>query len=242
MKIEHVDMRLVKLHLKEAFSSAAGGVLDRECLVLAVTAEGLVGWGECAAWRTPSYSAETTGTAWHVLQDFLIPAVLGHELEDIPSFLRCFSWVRGHPMARATLEMAAWDILGQAQERSLASMLGATRGQVEVGVAVGLQPSPESLVARIRMYLEEGYRRVKVKIAPGHDEEFLSEVRGAFPELALQADGNCAYTLDDIATFERLDALSLLLVEQPLAGDDLLQHAQLQARIKTPIALDEGIT
>src|SRR5690606_33417101 len=113
---------------------------------------------------------------------------LGHELEDIPSFLRCFSWVRGHPMARATLEMAAWDILGQAQERSLASMLGATRGQVEVGVAVGLQPSPESLVARIRMYLEEGYRRVKVKIAPGHDEEFLSEVRGAFPELALQAD------------------------------------------------------
>jgi O-succinylbenzoate synthase len=241
MKLEHADLRLVRLHLKEPFSSAAGGVQDRECVIVALTAEGLVGWGECAAWRTPSYSPETTGTAWHVLQEFLIPAVLGQELEEIPSFLRCFGWVRGHPMAKAALEMAAWDLLGQAQERPLAALLGASRGRVAVGVAVGLQPSPESLVARIRLYLAEGYKRVKVKISPGKDEAFLGAVRQAFPELALQADGNGAYTLDDAATFERIDDLGLLLIEQPLAGDDLLQHAALQARLSTPLALDEGI-
>jgi o-succinylbenzoate synthase len=241
VKIEHVDMRLVKLRLREPFSSSAGGLQDRECVIVAVTAEGLTGWGECAAWRTPSYSPETTGTAWHVLQEFLIPAILGHELEDVPSFVRCYDWVRGQAMARAALEMAAWDLLGQAQGRPLAAMLGAEKKRVEVGVAVSLQPSPESLVARTRLYLAEGYRRVKAKISPGRDVEYVEALRTAFPDLALQVDANGAYTLEDTPVFARLDRLGLLLIEQPLAGDDLLEHAALQARLATPIALDEGV-
>lgn len=241
MKIEYVEMRLLKLRLKEPFSSAAGGLQDRECLVLSVTGEGLTGWGECAAWHTPSYSAETTHTAWHVLQDFLIPAVLGRDIGDIASLLRCYAWVRGHTMAKAALEMAGWDLLGQAREQSLAALLGGVRERVEVGVAIGLQPSPESLVARIRLYLAEGYRRVKVKISPGRDEAYLGAVRQALPELALQADANGAYSIEDVELFQRLDALGLLLIEQPLPGDDLVQHAALQARIRTPLALDEGI-
>jgi o-succinylbenzoate synthase len=149
--------------------------------------------------------------------------------------------VRGHPMARAALEMAAWDLLGQAEGRSLAAMLGGVRDRVEVGVAVGLQPSPESLVARIRLYLEEGYRRVKVKIAPGFDLGFIEAVRAAFPDLALQVDANAAYAVDDAAVLERLDGMRLLLIEQPLAGDNLLDHAALQQRLVTPLALDESV-
>jgi o-succinylbenzoate synthase len=242
VRIEQVDLHLVGLRLKEPFHTAGGPLEAREVLLVSVSAEGLTGWGECGAWPFPAYSSETTKTAWHVLEEFLIPAVLGQELDDVATLAARFAWVRGHRMARAALEMALWDLLGQAQGRPLGAMLGGVRDRVSVGVAVGLQPSPEVLVSRIALYLEEGYRRVKAKIAPGRDEAFLRAVRGAFPALRLQADGNGAYTLDDTAMLKRLDDLELLLIEQPLAGQDLIEQGILQAQLVTPLALDEGAT
>jgi O-succinylbenzoate synthase len=223
------------------FETSFGRTTNRECILLEVRSEGLIGWGECVADRDPGYAYETTGTAWHILRDFLIPSLLGEDVIDADELQAKMSKVKGHQMAKAGIEMALWDLLGKRDGKSLQSLLGGGRDRVEVGVSVGLQNSPEKLVEVVEDYLQAGYRRVKLKIKPGHDVDEVQAVRKTFPDLRLQVDANSAYSLKTADALLPLDSMKLLLIEQPLAEDDLWDHRALQTRFDTPICLDESI-
>lgn len=241
MKIESIDLRQIRLPLRNPFTTSFGTEVDRPCIIVAVHGEGLVGYGECVAGDGPWYSYETMGTAWHVLRDFLIPRLVGTRVDDPADVWAMFDGVRGHNMAKAALEMACWDLAAKAQGLPLARLLGGERDRVAVGVSVGIQESPDALVETVAAFLADGYRRVKLKIAPGRDRAEVAAVRAAYPDLLLQVDANSAYTLDSAAVFSAMDALGLLLIEQPLAHDDIVDHAVLQRDLRTPICLDESI-
>lgn len=241
MRIDSVELFHLGMRLKAPFETSFGIELDRDCVLVKVQSEGLTGWGECVAGQFPGYSYETATTAWHLLKDFFVPAVLSNTLGDIQQFRLQVAPYRGHPMARAGLEMALWDWWGQAQGKSLRELLGGERTRVAVGVSVGLQESTPALLQTVRGYIEAGYARVKLKIKPGRDLELVRAVRQAFPKLPLQVDANSAYTLDDAGIFRGMDDLDLLMIEQPLEEDDLLDHVKLQAQLTTPICLDESI-
>jgi O-succinylbenzoate synthase len=241
MNIERITLYAVRMALQTPFETSFSRIATRDCLLIEMMAGGLVGWGECVADRDPGFSYETAQTAWHILRDFLIPEVLGQPLPEPADLGARWAGVRGHPMAKAGLELAVWDLIGQAQGRSLRELLGGQRERVEVGVSVGLQGSPAQLVETVGGYLAQGYQRVKLKIKPGHDVAEVMAVRQAFPALRLQVDANSAYTLASAAALAPLDALALLLIEQPLAEDDLWDHHILQTRLQTPICLDESI-
>jgi O-succinylbenzoate synthase len=242
MKIRQINLYHLRMPLLSAFETSFGRITTRDCVLLEAFAGDLVGYGECPADRDPGYSYETVGTAWHILKDFLVPAALGQEIDSAEQLQHIMAFVRGHLMAKAGLEMVLWDLLGKVQGLSLRDMLGGERHRVEVGVSVGLQTSPELLVDVVLDYLYQGYQRVKIKIKPGRDVQDARAVRKAFPELRLQVDANSAYTLEDAASLAPLDELGLLLIEQPLAEDDLWDHSKLQAMLRTPICLDESIT
>ena len=241
MRIESVELRQITLPLLSPFTTSFGTETDRPCLIATVRSDGLSGYSECVAGDGPWYSYETLGTAWHVLRDFLVPRLLGREVDDPTAVWELFAPIRGHNMAKAALEMACWDLLARAHGISLALMLGGGRERVPVGVSVGIQASPSALVETVRRYLEDGYRRIKLKIEPGRDRDFVEAVRAAYPETLLQVDANSAYTLADKAVFQRMDSLDLLLIEQPLGPDDIVDHATLQRELNTPICLDESI-
>lgn len=241
MRLDSVELFHLSMGLKAPFETSFGIERDRHCVIVKLMGEGLTGWGECVAGRFPGYSYETASTAWHLLKDFFIPALLSAPLDGPPQFQLRVAPYRGHPMARAGLEMALWDLWGKAQGRSLRELLGGERLRVPVGVSVGLQESVQALLRMVQSYVERGYARVKLKIKPGLDVEPVRAVRQAHPQLPLQVDANSAYDLDDAETFNRLDDLGLLMIEQPLAEDDLLDHARLQAGLRTPICLDESI-
>jgi O-succinylbenzoate synthase len=235
--------------LKAAFETSFGRIHERDCILLEAHAGGLVGYGECVADHSPGYSYETSGTAWLILRDFLIPRVLGVELAGAVDLQARLSAVKGNPMAKAGLEMAVWDLLGKQTGRSLQDLLagcskfaaGELRQQVPVGVSVGIQESPQALVEVAGRYLQEGYGRIKIKIKPGRDVADAQMVRRAFPDILLQVDANSAYSLESAPALKPLDELDLLLIEQPLAEDDLWDHHQIQQIFRTPICLDESI-
>ncbi len=241
MKLSQVALYHLRMPLQSPFETSFGRMENRECILLAVHANGLIGFGECVSDRDPGYSYETIGTAWHILRDFIIPQVLGQDLKDAKDVQRRISHIRGHQMAKAGLEMALWDLQGKREGRSLRDLLGGQRHRVDVGVSVGIQTSPQALVKVVAGYLEKGYRRVKIKIKPGQDVAETSTLRMAFPDLRLQVDANSAYTLESAASLHPLDDLDLLLIEQPLAEDDLWDHSRLQAQFNTPLCLDESI-
>jgi O-succinylbenzoate synthase len=242
MKIDSITLYHLRMPLAAPFTTSFGSIDARECIILEVKAAGLTGWGECVADRDPGYAYETTGTAWHILKDFLIPAVLGDEIADIAELRQKMAPIKGHQMAKAGLELACWDLCGKMEGRSLRELLGGTRTRVDVGISVGIQASPEKLVKVVEQYLEIGYQRVKIKIKPGRDAADTQAVRQAFPALRLQVDANSAYTLETADALLPLDELDLLLIEQPLAEDDLWDHRTLQTRFETPLCLDESIT
>jgi o-succinylbenzoate synthase len=242
MKIEKITLHHLRMKLQSAFETSFGRIHTRDCLMVAMEADGLTGYGEVAADRDPGYSWETCGTAWVTLQDFLIPAFLGQDVKDVAELQERLSPVRGHQMAKAGLEMALWDLLGMQQGKSLRDLLGGIHSKVEVGVSVGLQESPDDLVRTVEAYLAQGYRRVKIKIKPGRDVGDTQAVRRAFPDLRLQVDANSAYSLDTAGALLPLDDLDLLLIEQPLAEDDLWDHSKLQGQFRTALCLDESIT
>jgi O-succinylbenzoate synthase len=241
VKIEEIVLRHVVMRLVEPFVTSFGITNDRSCVIVEMKTADITGYGECVAKSYPGYSYETTGTAWHILSDFLVPAVLGKDLTDIETFVKNYSHIKGHPMAKASLEMAAWDILGKSQNKSLSELFGGMKKSVEVGVSVGIQLSSEALVERVVRYIDDGYRRIKIKIKPGRDFLDLKAIRNTFPEILLQADANSAYRLSDSEVFLSMDELNLLLIEQPLAEDDIYEHSFLQKQIKTSICLDESI-
>jgi o-succinylbenzoate synthase len=241
MNIESITLHHISMPLVAPFETSFGRETDRECILIILQAGGLTGYGECVASRDPGYNYETTGTAWHILKDFIAPLILGREVSDADNFQKRVEGIRGHHLAKAGVEMAIWDLLGKRDGRSLKDMFGGVRDKVDVGVSIGIQPSPQALVETVASYLDQGYRRVKIKIKPGREVEETSAVRTAYPDLRLQVDANSAYTLETAQVLKAIDDLDLLLIEQPLFEDDIWDHRKLQAEFKTPICLDESV-
>jgi o-succinylbenzoate synthase len=227
--------------LVSPFETSFGRETDRQCIIVMLQAEGLTGYGECVASRDPGYSYETTGTAWHILKDFIAPLILGKDILDTADYQKRVERIRGHHLAKAAVEMALSDLLGKRDGKSLKEMFGGTREKVEVGVSIGIQESASALVRTVDSYVEQGYNRVKIKIKPGREVDETIAVRAAYPTLRLQVDANSAYTLETAQVLKSLDDLNLLLIEQPLFEDDIWDHRLLQADFKTPICLDESI-
>lgn len=241
MRIEGAELRLISLTLLRPFVTSFGAQTEKVCILLLLDCEGVSGWGECVAMEGPWYSEETTGTAWHVIEEFLLPAVLGRDFSSAAEMLRAMAPVRGNNMARATVEGAFTDALAKAAGVPLARYLGGTREQIESGVSIGIQPSPDDLVATVERELSAGYQRIKMKIKPGADLEYARAVRGAFPDIRLMVDANSAYTLEDAQALGTLDELDLMMIEQPLGHDDIVDHAVLARDVRSPICLDESI-
>jgi O-succinylbenzoate synthase len=241
MRIDHVDLYHLRMTLRNPFETSFGRINTRDCIIVEVYSGGITGYGECAADRDPGYSYETAGTAGLILRDFLIPAILNEDIRHPSDLERKLSFVRGHHMAKSGLEMALWDLLGKMEGNSLRSLLGGIHDRVNVGVSIGLQDSPKALVKTVESYLSQGYRRIKIKIKPGRDIVDAQAVRIAFQDLPLQVDANSAYTLESAGDLSPLDDINLLLIEQPLAEDDLWDHSKLQSQFKTSICLDESI-
>ncbi len=248
LRLESITLREIQLQLKEPFQISSGTVTHRRILLLQLrSADGVEGWGECVAGEQPNYGPETIDLAWLAIREYVAPRVLGRGFagpEEIqPALEHNF---RGSNMAKAAVEMGSWELAARAEGVSLARKLGGDRDRIQVGISLGIQESPEALVGKARAALERGYAKVKIKIKPGQDLEYLRAVREALgPDAPLMADANNAYVLDDagnLAALVEMDALGLMMIEQPLAWDDLLRHRELQARLKTPICLDESIT
>lgn len=241
IRIDQVELRHISMPLVAPFETSFGVETEREGLIVTLRGGGLAGWGEVAASHAPGYSSETAQTEWHILHEFIVPNVIGREFADVESLENVCRSVRGHAMAKAGIQAALYDLLAKAQRVSLQKSLGGKGKTVKVGVSVGIQPTTGALVARVGKYLEEGYKRIKIKIKPGRDVDDAKAIRAAFPDILLQVDANSAYTLDSAETIKAMDDLNLLLIEQPLAEDDIVDHAKLQPQLKTPICLDESI-
>ncbi len=247
MKLEKISITHLRMPLVSHFETSFGRIFDRDSILITIHAEGLTGYGECVADRDPGYAYETSGTAWHILKDFILPALVGKDIADVATFRQYVSAIKGHEMAKAGVEMAIWDLVGKKEGKSLQTLFGSGthsgtgKPKVDVGVSVGLQDSPDDLLRVVADYLDAGYGRVKLKIKPGRDVGDVSIVRKAYPDLKLQVDANSAYTLETADALLPLDDLGLLLIEQPLAQDDLWDHHRLQGKFKTPLCLDESI-
>jgi o-succinylbenzoate synthase len=241
MKIERIELRHIKMVLVSPFTTSMGTEYDEQHIIVRVDGEGITGWGESVAEETPFYSYETVKTAWHILEDFLIPAILGKDLNNVDEAIALYSKVRGHMMAKAGLEAALWDLFAKSKGISLSKMLGGTRNKVDVGVSIGIQSSVTELIRKVEGYLAEGYGRIKIKISPGFDLQFVEALRKNFPDIMLQVDANSAYTLEDVDLFKKMDMYNLSLIEQPLGYEDIFDHSKLQREIKTALCLDESI-
>lgn len=241
MKIPRAELRQTELPLVFPFETSFGRQDRHACLLVRLFADGFEGWGEVPAEVAPLYNEETVGTAWHVLETFVLPALLGREIAHPRDFPPMVRHLRRHHMAKAGVEAALWDLYSQAEGIPLATLLGGGRDTIAVGVSLGIEPSVKALLRRIEEFLGRGYQRIKIKIKPGWDVEVVREVRRAFGAIRLQVDANSAYTLDQAAIFRELDEFDLLLIEQPLGEDDIVDHAALQSQLRTPICLDESI-
>ncbi|MBV9302655.1 MAG: o-succinylbenzoate synthase [Acidobacteriaceae bacterium] len=242
MKVELIVLRELHMRLKAPFETSFGVTQDRRILLVEVVADGLAGWGEVTAGETPSYNPETTGTAWHIISEFIAPRLLGKTVASPEEFPAMVAAIRGHEMAKAAVENALWDIAAQHRNLPLARLLGGKLDEIACGVSLGIRENPKALVQKVEEELAGGYRRIKLKIKPGKDVEYVSAVRSAFPDILLSVDGNSAYTLDDASHLKKFDDLRLLMIEQPLYWDDIYAHSKLQSQLETAICLDESIT
>jgi o-succinylbenzoate synthase len=241
MKVQRIEIREIRLPLVHFFETSFGRTTERRIVLVRVETDGVVGWGEVTAGEEPFYSHETPETAWHVLRDFLVPWTLGREWRAASEVAPRYRPIRGHNMAKAALENALWDIESQQKGVPLAKLIGGTLEEIPCGVSIGIQNSVEELLEKIERELKSGYQRIKVKIKPGWDVDVLAQIRTRFPEIALTADANSAYTLDDLAHLKSFDRFKLMMIEQPLGWEDIVDHARLQREIETPICLDESI-
>jgi O-succinylbenzoate synthase len=244
IRIREITLHEIRLPLKEPFRISSGLCTERRIMLLRVSdADGVSVWSECVAGEMPNYASETIDTAWMVIAEYVAPRVFAGEYEQ-PAHVRPALDVnfRGHNMAKAAVEMASWALVAERDGMPLARLLGGTRTEIPTGISIGIQSSPEALVERVGRALADGYRKIKIKIEPGRDLDFLRAVRNAYPDAPLMADANNAYTLNDAAHLKQLDPLHLVMIEQPLAYDDIVRHAELQHTLSTPICLDESIT
>ncbi|MBB6444221.1 O-succinylbenzoate synthase [Bacillus benzoevorans] len=242
MKLDRVILRHLQMKQKSPWVTSYGTMTAKDFILIEVIDEdGISGWGESVAFQTPWYTEETVKTNWHMLEDFLIPLALQSPIEHPDDLNRRFAFMKKNHMAKAAIEGAVWDLWAKKQQMPLSRALGGKRKQIEVGISIGIQESEEQLQHVIEGFLAEGYRRVKVKIKPGQDLSVIESIRKRFPNLPLMADANSAYTLKDIDILKELDQYQLMMIEQPLASDDIIDHAALQGLLKTPLCLDESI-
>lgn len=242
MIIQTIELREIRLPLVHFFETSFGRTIERRILLVRVLdRDGAEGWGECTAGEGPFYCEEWTESAWHTLKNFLGPMVKGREVEraaDVGSLMRT---VRGNRMAKAALETACWEMEARRAGLPLWKHLGGVRAEIPCGVSIGIQESPEALLEKIERELAAGYQRIKIKIKPGWDLNISRRVRERFPDIRLMLDANSAYTLGDVPLFRALDELKLMMIEQPLAHDDMFDHAELQRQIRTSVCLDESV-
>ena len=240
-----VEMVLVRLPLVRPFTTSSHTKDHLDHILIRVRdQDGAEGWGECASASDPYYCSETTETSWHILRDFLIPGLLGKSFDRASEAAATWSKVRGNNFAKAGLEMACWDLVCRASGTALAGALGGQRKEIYSGVSLGIEPTVAGLLEQVERYLDEGYRRIKMKIGPGRDVAYMRAVRQRWPDVPLMADANSAYSLENpehVAALKALDDLDLMMIEQPLADDDIVDHARLQSQLRTPLCLDESI-
>lgn len=242
MRIEKVVVRQMKLDFKVGFRTSFGLTTVKDFLLIELQdSEGNMGYGECSAFMRPWYNEETTPGALYVIREFLIPELLRDDIRSPEAFFDATSWIRRNRMARASVDCALWDLYSRTLGTPEWRALGGTKSVVESGVSLGIEKSPDDLLRAVENYMGQGYRRIKCKIKPGSDITFLRAVREHFPEAMLMADANSAYTLNDIPLFREMDDLGLVMIEQPLAHDDIVDHRLLQQSIKTAVCLDESI-
>lgn len=245
LNIERITVREVHLPLLEPFRISSGLFRERPMLLLELTdRSGATAWSECVAMELPNYTAETTETAWLALRAWLAPRILGRQFTGPQAVAAVLGEnIRGHNMAKASMEMGCWGVAAEVLRVPLAELIGGTRIRIPTGVSLGIQAEPSMLVARALAAVGAGYRKIKLKIQPGKDVEYVRAVREAVgPDIDLMVDANSAYTLADTEHLAQLDAFNLIMLEQPLGDDDLVRHAQLQKRLTTRICLDESIT
>ncbi|HXZ14030.1 MAG TPA: o-succinylbenzoate synthase [Candidatus Sulfotelmatobacter sp.] len=241
MRVRRLTLREIHLKLVEPFQTSFDTSDLRRILLLEADVDGVTGWGESTAGEHPYYSYETVETAWHIIRDFLWPAIRGKEFNSASEIWDLFARVRGHNMAKDGLETALWDAEARIKGVPLWKLLGGTREEIPCGVSIGIQPTIEKLIAEVEKELSAGYQRIKIKIKPGCDIEPARALRERFPRIRLMVDANSAYSLADAAHLKQLDAFYLIMIEQPLGWDDIYAHAQLQRQLETPICLDECI-
>jgi O-succinylbenzoate synthase len=241
VKVEKLELRLLKLPLVHFFETSFGRVYDKHFILVRVEGDGSVGWGECVAEQDPYYSADTNDSVWHIVKDFIVPRVAGASFEHPRDVFGALKPIRGHNMAKAAVEMALWDLYARLCRLPLTKVLGGTRERIASGVSIGIQDSLDQLATKVERELAAGYRRIKVKIKPGWDIAAVEMIRGRFGSIPLMVDANAAYTIADADHLAELDRFNLMMIEQPLDYDDITDHARLQKQLKTPICLDESI-
>lgn len=242
MKIEKIEVRRLHLPLKNPFEASFGVLAKRDFLLISAHGGGETGYGESVAMPFPFYNEETTDTILYMLETFMIPMVLTNKIEAPQDVNRLFEPIRRNNMAKSAIEGAVWDLYAKQKGISLAQALGGKRKEIDVGVSVGIEPSVEDVVKKVEGFVAEGYKKIKVKIKPGFDIALIDALRKRFGDsLPLMADANSAYTLDQMDVLKKLDQYNLIMIEQPLAHDDIVDHALLQKQLKTPICLDESI-
>jgi len=241
MQIKEIVLRELRMKLVTPFETSSMRTVERRIVLVEANVDGVTGWGECVAGETPSYSPETTETAWHILRDHLWPAVREARFSGAADLWALLKVVRGHNMAKAALETAVWDAEAKQRGVPLAKLLGGTREEIASGVSVGIKGSLDELVAAVGTELAAGYQRIKIKIKPGKDLEQVKRLRQEFPRIKLMVDANSAYTIADLPLLQQLDAFHLMMIEQPLGWDDLYGHVELQKKLQTPVCLDECI-
>lgn len=247
VRIEALDLFWIRMHMVGEFKTSFGTQRDRDILLVRVRSDGLDGWGESGADGFPGYSYETARTGWHIIEDFVGPEVLARPWPDEgigAAVAAAFAVWRWHPMARAAVEEALWDLEARRRGISLADLYAGERhraGRIPAGISLGIQPDFETLASQIEAALERNYRRIKLKIQPGADVAVVEAVRERFGDIPLMVDGNCGYTPQEADALLELDRFDLMMIEQPLAHDDLHDHADLQAKLRTPLCLDEAI-
>ena len=240
-RVELVRLRQIRLPLVQPFETSFGRTSERRIVLVEAVAGDVSGWGEVTAGEHPFYNEEWTESAWLILRDYAVPRVLGREIAAAADVSPLLKQIRGHRMARGGLEAAIWDLEARLFERPLWRHIGGVNREIQCGVSIGIQPTVADLLRKIEAELAAGYQRIKVKIRPGWDIQVLAEVRREFPGIRLMADANCAYTLADTEHLRRLDEFNLMMLEQPLGHDEIIDHAELQSKMLTPICLDEAI-
>ena len=241
MRIDRITLREIRMPLVHPFETSFGRTTERRILLVEAEEDGAVGWGEVTCGERPFYNEEWVDAAWLILRDFVAPRILDIDIASAADVAGRSSHIRGHHMARGGLETAAWDLEARKLGLPLWQHIGGSRTEIDCGVSIGIQDSVEELLELIEREVRAGYQRIKIKIKPGWDVEVVRQVRAAFRTIRLMADANSAYALSDAAHLRRLDEFDLMMIEQPLPHDDIIDHAQLQARLDTPICLDECI-